>query len=252
MLEYSEFVLSAEHILFIGVGTTLGAVLRAFTGFGLALAALPIFVFVLQPVEAVTLVVFLSFMANLIRMPSFWNKQRARSLLPIVSMAVIGTALGIFLLGHVNLKIFQMTLGLFIIVACLLLQLVRPNPAYGKKSLMYLTGLSSGVLNGVFASPGPPIIIYKLATQSSAAENRADFMTYFLFTAGFALLGYALTGYFTFDVLIYAMVAVPFLIVGELIGSFLFKAVDKRVYRRVGIILLFSIGIFSLVKGMII
>ena len=78
----------------IWAATVAAAILRSFTGFGFALAAVPSFAFFLTPSQAVVLSASLSLAVGLQTWPQHAGKVALRPLWPLYLMAVVGTIVG--------------------------------------------------------------------------------------------------------------------------------------------------------------
>jgi len=101
------------------------------------------------------------------------------------------------------------------------------------------------VLSGAAALPGPPVIVFFLASPASAAVSRASLLAYFLFTAigslGFALVS-GLVGWAT---LVLALLLAPALVLGNWVGEKLFQRAAGGGYRPVALGVLLAIGLVA-------
>jgi len=80
-----------EILLIIWGVVIFAAVLRSFTGFGFALAAVPAFSQFLSPTESVALSMSLIFLISLVSIKSYWGVVPLRPMLPLGIMLLIGT-----------------------------------------------------------------------------------------------------------------------------------------------------------------
>jgi uncharacterized membrane protein YfcA len=97
-------------------------------------------------------------------------------------------------------------------------------------------------LNGAFAIPGPPVIIFAVATEPVPARSRAMLMTFFLFSSMAALLSYTVAGFVNPTSLWLYLFAMPAMVLGDKLGYFLFHRYGTAMYRRVAIVVLFGVG----------
>ena len=230
------------QLLLIGLIVVFSAVLRAFTGFGFALAAVPTFSMLMPPVEAVVLSMMLTFAVSVSSVRTYWGESPIKPMLPMIVASLLGTLVGAWWLGSVSTDSFQLLVGLSVIAACALLTFYKPAPKQGNTGVGSLVGLSSGLLNGVFAIPGPPVVVYAVATQPKAVEARSMLMTFLLFSAGFGFVSYLLAGYINKASWIIFAVSFPVMFMGDKIGYWLFTSYGTRLYRRVALIVLFAVG----------
>tara|TARA_R110000823_G_scaffold132777_5_gene261245 strand:+ start:48226 stop:48942 length:717 start_codon:yes stop_codon:yes gene_type:complete len=218
------------------------AVMRAFTGFGFALAAVPVFSLFMLPTEAVVLSAGLTLAVSLLTLKSYWGQYPLRPMLPMVGMSLLGTVVGAWALRHISPEQFKLWIGLAVIGACIALGFFKPRKREPAPLLGAPVGLGSGLLNGAFAIPGPPIIIYAMATENDPQRSRALLMTFFLFSAIVALASYATAGFITaYSPWLFAL-AFPAMFLGDKLGFYLFYRFGGAFYRRVALAMLFAVG----------
>ena len=102
-----------SELLLIWVVVIFAAVLRSFSGFGFALAAVPIFSLFLSPPESVVLSTTLILLISIASIKDYWGIVPLRPMLPIGMMMLIGTAIGTTVLALISKNQFQMGVGLF-------------------------------------------------------------------------------------------------------------------------------------------
>ena len=218
------------------------AVMRAFTGFGFALAAVPAFTLLMSPIESVVLSIMLTLAVSLFSLKTFWGQFPIRPMLPMVSFSLLGTLIGTLVLGMLDAASFQLWIGLAVIAACLLLTFYRPTFVEPRADVSRAVGLASGLMNGVFAVPGPPMVVYAVATQPSAEKARALLMTFFMFSASFGFVSYAAAGYVSIQSLWLFALSFPAMYLGDKVGYWLFKRFGTRLHRQVALAVLFAVG----------
>tara|TARA_R110002110_G_scaffold415748_1_gene654863 strand:+ start:107148 stop:107900 length:753 start_codon:yes stop_codon:yes gene_type:complete len=218
------------------------SILRAFTGFGFGLAAVPVFSLFMAPSQAVVLGSLLVLMISLTTWRTFWGDYPVRQLTPLLLASLLGTAVGAAVLTMISVQQFQLWIGLTVIILSLSLAVYKPARRQAGGLLSSFTGLVSGLMNGAFAIPGPPIIIYAMATETEPRRSRALMMTFFLFSAVTALAIYAIAGFFTRATWLYLLLALPAVFLGDKLGYGLFKRFGNALYRRVALLLLLAIG----------
>lgn len=219
------------------------AVLRAFTGFGFALAAVPVFSLFMAPTQAVVLSASLTLAVSLATLKSYWGRYPLRPMAPLIGMSLPGTALGAWILREISPQQFRLWIGLAVIGACMLLAWYRPRRHRPRPVLAGGVGLGSGLLNGAFAIPGPPVIIYAMATESDAGRSRALLMTFFLFAAIIALCFYTAAGFVTIQSPWLFLLALPAMLLGDRLGFHLFDRHGTALHRRVALLALLAIGV---------
>jgi uncharacterized membrane protein YfcA len=238
---------------------TIGAaVLRSFTGFGFALAAVPVYALFMSPSHAVVLSASLILALSLRGLPQYWGKTPIKPLVPMVAMSVVGTVIGALLLAGLDQRSFLLFAGPLIIAVCVVLSVYHPQRLAQRWSqdkgpgLVTVggTGLLSGLLNGGFAIPGPPVIIYAMATLKTPEASRSLMMTFFLFSSAVALTTFLVTGMADIKSLWLFLLGLPAILLGDKLGYALFLRFGGKFYRRVAIVALFMIGVSITLKSL--
>ena len=239
------------ELVLIWLGVAAAAILRAFTGFGFGLAAVPLFSLFMPPSQAVVLSSSLTLAISVLSLKTYWGHYPAKSLAPLLAAAALGTLIGVLVLSSISVRQFQLWIGLAVIGACIALTLYKPRLHQPVGGVGTVTGLVSGMLNGAFAIPGPPVIIYAMATQTDPVRSRSLLMTFFLFSSILALLSYSFAGFVTPFALWIFVLAFPAMFAGDRIGYQLFLRFGSELYRRVAFVLLFALGIAVISRSLL-
>lgn len=227
------------------------AVMRAFTGFGFALAAVPVFSLFMSPTQGVVLGAMLGLVVSLLSLRTYWGKYPTRPLFPMIVWVIIGTGLGTIMLTRITTNTFQLCIGVSVVMASLALAFYRPSRQKSGIALASGTGLASGLMNGAFAIPGPPIIIYAMATQPRPEQSRALLMTFFLFSGIAALVSYSAAGIVTARELWLCLLTFPAMFIGDKLGFYLFSRFGTKQYRNVALVVLLSLGAVITVRALL-
>jgi uncharacterized membrane protein YfcA len=219
------------------------AIPRAFTGFGFALAAVPVFSLFMPPTQAVVLTASLALAISLLSIRTYWGRYPLGAMAPMFLMSLVGTGTGVLLLTSISGQRFQLYIGIAVILACAILTFYRPGKAQPGPGLGGMAGLLSGLLNGAFAIPGPPVIVYAMATEPDPSRSRALLLTFFLFSSTVALAAYTAAGFVTPLSPWLFLLAFPAMYVGDKVGYHLFHRFGTALYRRVALAVLFSVGV---------
>jgi uncharacterized membrane protein YfcA len=236
-------------VLLIWAGVVFASVLRSYTGFGFALAAVPVFSLFLAPADAVVLAASLSLVVGLISIRQWWGVYSPGEILPLVSLAWMGTALGAVLLVRMSVADFQLWAGLAVLLACPAVILARPKAPLRNRALTWVSGLLSGLMNGALAIPGPPMIVYALLTEFDPRRSRALLTMFFTVSSLAALLSYAVGDLVRWPTLQFAVLALPALYLGDWLGNALFLKYRGARYRQIAVVALALMGVAIIVRA---
>src|ERR1700744_5490251 len=135
----------------IFLGALAGGFVSGLAGFGTALMALGIWLYVLPPSLAVPLVMICSVVAQNTTLPSMWRSFDFSLIWPFIIGGLAGGPMGTLLVAHAHPQIFKLGFGLFRLVFPLVLYLQRAPTAFsfGGKPADTGIGFLGGVLGGL-------------------------------------------------------------------------------------------------------
>ncbi len=165
----------------------LGAFVSSATGFGFALVLSPVLFTVVEPVEAIYILLVLSLVLNVLvlfegGLPLHVNWRR---LTPLLLAALPGLVAGAALLVVLDKETLQVAVGVAVIAAALWQlrsrargerQSRRPLPAAASLAV----GFTSGMLTTSLSISGPPLVLWLEAHGVRPAEFRATLAASFL------------------------------------------------------------------------
>lgn len=239
------------RLLIIWLVVLLASVLRAFTGFGFALAAVPVFSLFIPPTESVVLIVLMTLTLSLLSLPTYRGVVAVRPLVPLLVMLLIGTALGAFLLPLISVAQFQLWAGLSVILAGVGLTFFQPSKRFDSPFPGWVAGLVAGLMNGALAIPGPPLIIYTMLVEREPRRGRAMLMTILLGCSLLALVAYVAAGFFQLQSVVYFLLSLPALYAGNTLGNRLFLRHGDALYRRIALLTLLAIGLVTSLRAVL-
>ena len=144
----------------------------------------------------------------------------------------------------------RMLLGLAIVLCALLLLLQKQAQAQlsGSTSL-WLAGLSSGVLGGLFATPGPPMVYHLYRQPFDRLLVRHCLFSMFITCALLRLVMVAADGQITMPVLLWSSMAFPVVTLVTWVCAKYPPAIPRRIVEWMVCSLLILSGVSLLVSG---
>ena len=234
----------------IGLVVFLAGVLRGFTGFGFALAAVPVLTLFASPAAIVPAIFIIALLSGVEMLPRVWRLANFRAVGHLLSGALIGTPVGVYVLSVLPEAPMRLIIGAVLLLAVLLLW--RGPGFKGEPSLPAKigTGFLSGLLNGGTAMGGPPVVLYFLAAPEGVASGRASLLFYFFFTSIWAIVLLILQGVMTWPSLWLALALSPAMFLGNRLGESLFLKNGGRLYRRVALLFLAAIALLAIARAL--
>jgi uncharacterized membrane protein YfcA len=225
------------------IGALAGGFVSGLTGFGTALMALGIWLYVLPPSMAVTLVLTCSLIAQISTLPSMWRSFDLTLVWPFVIGGLLGTPLGTLLIAHADPRDFKLTVGVFLLVFPVALYFSRPMAlTIGGKLADAAIGFAGGILGGLAGLSGPLPILWA-GVRGWAKDQRRGIFQIFNTTVLFAALCLqAASGLVEREAIWLTAIAFPATLAGSWIGARLYYALSDRNFRDIVLGLLFISG----------
>jgi uncharacterized membrane protein YfcA len=236
---------------FLVAAVFLAGALRGYSGFGFALAAVPLLTTCWPPVLAIPVVLILEMVLTVAFLPGLWVSIDRRSVALLVVGAAIATPIGQWVLSHLNPGILRIAVGFLLLMFVAILwtpsRRARGPLRAGHSPVLALgAGAASGLLNGGTAMSGPPIILYYLGREATAEISRASMMAYFLLSAAVAIAIGGVTRVYAANFGLYALKLAPFALAGSFVGGRCFAAFPAAAYRHAALVVLALLGLYTL------
>jgi len=227
------------------VGALAGGFVSGLAGFGTALMALGIWLYVLPPSLAVPLILVCSVVAQSSTLPSMWRSFDFSLAWPFVIGGLAGVPLGTRLVAHADPNVFKLTVGVFLLVFPVLLHFNRDLPAirFGGKLADGAIGFAGGILGGLAGLSGPLPILWASIRGWGKDERRGVFQLFNFTVLAAALALQVLSRMVDAELIWLALVAFPGTILGAALGARVYHAMSDKNFNDIVLALLFLSGI---------
>ncbi len=234
------------RIWFLFAISLLGGVVRGYSGFGGALIVIPLSAMVFGPQIAVPM--FYLFDLGSATPYGYRSVPHCKwqQVLPMLAGHLIMLPLGTWLLT--NLQPTAVRWGMEGAVLLMLALLVSGWRYTGQTNppLSVGVGAVAGLMGAVAGISGPPIIAYWLGQKDDAATLRNNIMAYYALTSTAMDIVFLVTGLFTWQVLIYALLIWPAYAAGLWVGAHMFRDTSERAFRISAYVLIGIAAVISL------
>ena len=248
-------------MLLAAVATLVAAAIQSATGLGFAMIAAPALLAVLEPREAITILLLLGLVVSLLLL--FAERRtlaiRRHDLTVVLAAALPGLVLGIVVLEAVTKEQLQVLTGaVVIVVAAVQLAMPEADHAGGaggavadRPATAAVVGVLVGGLTTSTSVNGPPLALWLFARGADPAEVRDTLAAAFLALNAFGLGALALTG----DGLSadggHLGLLVPVTALGWLGGRPAFERLEGGGFRLVSLLVVLAAGVASLFAGLV-
>ncbi|MBV9460973.1 MAG: sulfite exporter TauE/SafE family protein [Bradyrhizobium sp.] len=224
-------------------GALAGGFVSGLAGFGTALMALGLWLYVLPPSAAVPLVLICSVVGQSATLPSMWRSFDLTLALPFVIGGLFGVPLGTVMIAYADPRIFKLTIGVLLLIFPTALYFSGPMAfTIGGRFADAAIGFAGGILGGLAGLSGPLPILWASVRGWGKDERRGVFQIFNWTVLLSALCLQVASGLVARDVIWLAALAFPATVAGSWLGARLYHALNDRNFRDVVLALQFLSG----------
>jgi uncharacterized membrane protein YfcA len=232
-------------MLFIGLGA--GFVQRV-SGFGLGIFSMIFFPHFLPAQAGSAISCMHSSITSTYNSIRYRKHVHYRLAVPMLCAALLTIPLAVRVARNIPTDAFRMLLG-GVLVAFSLYFLIFQKRIRMKPNLRngIFAGTLGGVLNGLFATGGPPVVLYLSSAMKDKAAYFATIQFYFAFTNIYATTVRAVNGLLNGQILLYTALGIVGCFLGDGIGRIVFDKLDSDKVKSIIYLGMILSGILMLV-----
>src|SRR5882757_8189182 len=239
--------MSTAASVFLFLGALAGGFVFGLAGFGTALMALGIWLYVFPPSIAVPLVLICSVVGQTSTLPSMWRTFDLTLVWPFLIGGVAGMPLGTMLIAHADPQIFKLSIGVLLLVFPIALYFQRTPTAFsfGGRPADAAIGFAGGILGGLAGLSGPLPILWASVRGWGKEERRGIFQTFKWTVLVAAFCIQIASGLVKADIIWLTLCAFPGTLIGAWLGTRTYHALSDRNFGDVvlGLLILSGIGL---------
>ena len=237
-----------------GVLAGIAALVQSATGFGFALILSPVLFALLEPPEALFLLLLLGLAVNVLvlfgeRRP---RRVRGREVASMLVAALPGAALGLAVLAALDKGTLQVVIGVLVIGAAAVQLAAGRRPTGGTAApawTAYPAGVAAGVLTTSTSLSGPPLVLWLLARRARPGEVRDSLAASFLALNVAGASGLLLAGGIDRLPGVALLTLLVPTVLGQVLGRRAFERLDPSGFRAAALVLVTSAGAASVLAG---
>ena len=151
-----------------------------------------------------------------------------------INYKVVSIPLAVYFSAKVSRGLFEILLGAVLIALSIYFLFFNKSVKLKESPLGgAIAGTLGGVLNGLFSTGGPPVVLYLANVSASNAAYFAGIQFYFSLTNIYATVMRAAGGLITLDVLLLSLFGLFGCVVGDLLGKRVFEKLDGEKLKKV-------------------
>ena len=231
-------------LILLGSAVFGASCLQSATGIGYGVIAGPIFLVVLNGIEAFQISTIHNFCIALILLPMFWGQINRKLLCGLVVGSLGGIPFGFYLQTTVDIILLKIAASLMVgfVTVALILDIRKATPLSGitKKTPFENIGVGSlsGLMGGMLAMPGPLAATWMSIRGVKKGEVRATVLAFFIFAYGANIMLYASVTGFSAGVLSLSLWLLPPLVLGIVAGNGLSNRYSEQTFRYMLLLIL--------------
>ncbi|MGQ0523128.1 MAG: sulfite exporter TauE/SafE family protein [Betaproteobacteria bacterium] len=227
-------------------------VVRGTSGFGAGMVAVPLLVFVVPIHTAVPMMGLLAFVLFIFlsirdRHEVVWEELKI-----LVPVTILGVVAGALLFKHLDSIVLLRLLGGFIIAFAVYVLAVQyfglPQVRCSQRwaAPVGFLGAAGDTMFG--GGGGTLVVVYMHLRGIGTAQFRATVAVLWFFEMIARLAGYALSGYYTVSTLAFAVMMLPFVWAGTLVGERIGNRISQETFSKLLALMLLAAGTSVLLK----
>jgi uncharacterized membrane protein YfcA len=241
----------SHQLLWIVAGGLAGGFVNGLSGFGLAMAAIPLWLLALSPANAASLAAICAVAAHIQSVSLIAHAIDTRRLAPFVVGGVIGIPVGTWLLTDIDAATFRFWVGTLIVVYSLMMlsgrvRLKVPESAAADG----VVGFLGGILGALAGLSGALPAMWSGLRDWGKEARRAVLQPFNMAILALSIVAHAVAGLFTID-LFRAIAFAPATLIGANAGKGLYRRLGDRHFDRVVLTILLTAGVLVVGSNLI-
>jgi uncharacterized protein len=237
-----------EIYFYLTVVAFLAGFIQGLSGFGSVLLSLPLMVLFLDIREAIALVNLMGVILTVVLIVQLRAHWEWGKIIPLLVGALPGIPVGVYLLKRMDPVHVQVILGMVLVAYAIYGLLFRLPIGKVGGLWAYVFGFFAGGLGGAISASGPSVIVYTSLQAWTKDQIKVTLQGFFIITGLLIGVFHAVNGLTTDGVIRNFLVSIPTLLAGTWLGSMLYGKFKEEGYRRVMLMLLGGLGVFTLAR----
>ena len=240
-LSLTQLTLSVSIII-------LAFLIRGVAGFGSGLVAIPLLALMFPLAIVVPVVGLLDYLAASGHGLKHRKRISWRSLVPLLPFTVVGIVSALYLFKTVDADLLRKALGVFILLFAIYSLMNTARSIQGSRLWAMPGGFFGGFISALFGTGGPFYVIYLRLMNLDKQVFRATAAAIFLIDGSGRIVGYFVSGFYSWQLLLVVLLAVPMMMLGLYMGEHIHTSLSQRDFQRGISLILIGSGVALLLQ----
>jgi len=183
-----------------------------------------------------------------------WKEKKsvsAKICVPLSILVILGSIPGAIFLKNGNTQLIKTVFGFAVVLIGveMFLREYQKRKQKSSRPVLFIIGIVSGLLCGMYGI-GAFLAAYVSRTTENSSAFKGNISVVFWVENTFRIILYTVTGIITWDVCQKALLLMPFMLAGLLIGMLAAKYTDEKIVKRIIIIMLILSGISLILSSL--
>jgi len=226
-------IFEVHGLLYVALAALTAGIVRGFSGFGTAMIFLPVAGKYFEPVTAIIVLTIMDLCGPAFIVPKALQDAYKPDLARLIGGMIITLPIALYFLLNMETELFRYIVSVLALILVFVLAAGwRFKRQLNSGALIGLGGIA-GVSGGIAGVPGPPVILFYMASKHPIKVIRANNLLFLFGFDIFALLFLSIASVLNiYAVVLGLILAIP-MGLGNVIGALLFNPDKEKVYRKI-------------------
>ena len=230
-------------LLLAALAVVAGGFLRGFTGFGSALAIIPVLALVFGPKAAVAMHAIMELPVIVHLIWTAIGKAARETVGPMILALLVGTPIGAIALAVADPNVMRLVISVMVLAMVGVIAGRERLTIFRGRRGAVLAGAAGGLIQGATGVGGPPIAAALLARGDAPTMARANIALVMSVMIGVSIGVFAAYGLVDRQVLVVGALAAPLCLAATMAGSFAFVRAGGRGHRGMALAVISVTGV---------
>ena len=240
------------QLIFVVVITLCASFIQSVTGFGFGIFAMMFLPSVLLYTEANVLSTILSTLTSVSVIAIMWRKINVKNLIFPLLGCLVTTYLAVSFIKSQKNETLILILGIVLVLLSVYFfffsNKIKIKPTWYAG---LIAGTISGVMGGMFAIGGPPVVIYFIQSEKDTDSYLSTISAYFVLSGIINIVTKASAGFVTSNVLFALALGLLGLLVGTVVGKLTRDKIKPNILKKVVYGFMAISGVINIVSSLV-
>ena len=226
-------IFEINGLLYVALAALTAGIVRGFSGFGTAMIFLPVAGKYFEPVTAIIILTIMDLCGPVLIVPRALRDAYKPDLLRLIGGMIITLPIALYFLLNMETELFRYIVSILALILVFVLATGwRFQRQLDSGALIGLGGIA-GVCGGIAGVPGPPVILFYMASTQPIKVIRANNLLFLFGFDIFALLFLSIAGALNVSAVVLGLILAIPMGLGNVIGAALFNPEKEKFYRKI-------------------